>query len=121
MGPRHDGPPPRDPRETRYPPDAGPPPPMDPRDRPAHMDPRDRPPSVDPRDQPRSRDPRERHREPRDRRRSARMSGSEFEDYSGEERRHGRPKQTRFADSGVSGRRYPDDSVSPWRRGSRGS
>ncbi|KAF7190423.1 hypothetical protein HII31_08137 [Pseudocercospora fuligena] len=121
MGSRHDGPPPRDPRDARYPPDAGPPPPMDPRDRPPPMDPRDRPPSDDPRDRPPSRDPRDRHRDPRDRRRSARMSGSEFEDYSGEDRRHGRPKQTRFADTGVSGRRYPDDSVSPWRRGSRGS
>ena len=64
--------------------------------------------SRDPRDYPPSRDTRE--RDPRDRR-SSRMSAPPpppDEDYE-DERRHGRPKQTRFADTGVSGRRYPDE------------
>ncbi|KAF2168579.1 hypothetical protein M409DRAFT_65495 [Zasmidium cellare ATCC 36951] len=69
--------------------------------------------------------------DPRDRRLgSGRMSGSDLDQYysAGEDRRGGRPKQTRFAErpvsgggggppeTGVSGRRYPEGS--PWRRGS---
>lgn len=99
MGPGPGGPPPHPgpPMGSRYA-EPGAPPPRDYRDR----DPRDR----DPRD----RDPRD--RDSRDRR-SNRMSAPDLDSYySGEDGRRSRPKQTRFADAGVSGRRYPDES--PW-------
>ncbi|KAK4626904.1 hypothetical protein CLAFUW4_04043 [Fulvia fulva] len=116
------GPPPRPESRNRYD-DA--PPPRDPRDRdPRDRDPRDR----DPRDRdsrnrdPRDRDPRDRDlrdRDPRDHRRgSARMSQSDFEreEYP-DERRGSRPgpppKHARFADTGVSGRKYPDEAGWP--------
>ncbi|CAK1356764.1 hypothetical protein CB0940_12023 [Cercospora beticola] len=101
---------PRDPRDPRYPPgDFTPPPPRDPRDR-GYPPPDDRrPPSRDPRDFPPPRDPRD--RDPRDRRSSrGNIPPPPPEDDYEDDRRHSRPKQTRFADTGVSGRRYPDET-----------
>lgn len=111
------GPPPtRDSRDARYTPEfTSPPPGIDPRDPrgypagrpPPPREPRDMAPPYDPRE----RDPRD--RDPRARRGSRADLPPPEDDY--DDRRHSRPKQTRFADTGVSGRRYPDETR---RRGS---
>ncbi|KAI5367361.1 hypothetical protein Slin15195_G024880 [Septoria linicola] len=104
--PPHGPPPGRDHRDQRYPPsDFNSPPPRDSRDR-GYPSPDDRRPS--------SRDPRD--RDPRDRRSSRMSAPAPPEDDYEDDRRHNRSKQTRFADTGVSGRRYPDETG--FRRGS---
>ncbi|CAK4031804.1 Hypothetical predicted protein [Lecanosticta acicola] len=111
--PGPEGMPPGAPGGGRYA-EGGAPPPRDPREMSHSRDPRDR----DPRDRnPRDyRDPRD-MRDPRDRR-GGRMNDDDL-DYPEDDGHRSRPKQTRFADTGVSGRRYPDES--PWRdeRGDR--
>ncbi|KAL9533034.1 hypothetical protein SMMN14_03866 [Sphaerulina musiva] len=93
------GPPPgRDPRDSRYPPpDFDSHRSRDSRDR-GYPPPDDRRPPRDARD-----------RDHRDRR-SSRASAPPPDDDYDDPRRHHRPKHTRFTDTGVSGRKYPDES-----------